>query len=72
MGKLKERMLELIDRLDELEQAKEKVEDVLYYIEDAEQSLPNDYAGPHHSQMEWEETLAQIETEIEEIRRKIE
>ena len=36
MGKLKERMLELIDRLDELEQAKEKVEDVLYYIEDAD------------------------------------
>ena len=67
MGKLKERMLEMIDRLEELEEAKEKVEDLLYYIEEATNCLPEGIPASHHSEMEWCDVLSQIESEIDEI-----
>tara|TARA_R100000458_G_C8278539_1_gene254972 strand:- start:14785 stop:15009 length:225 start_codon:yes stop_codon:yes gene_type:complete len=67
MSEMKKRLEEMIARLEELEEAKEKVEDLLYYIEEATNCLPDGIMPSHHSEMEWCDTLSQIESEIDEI-----
>jgi len=55
----------LADRYAELETAKEGVETLLYTMQDID--LPYGIEGSHHAEMEWGETLEQIENEMQEI-----
>ena len=61
----------LAERYEALERAKDKVEDCLAYIEEAESYLPDGIYGSHHSSMEWGETLCQIEEEMAQIEAKL-
>jgi len=68
---IKEELEALVARYEALETAKEKVEDCLCYIDEAESYLPDGIYGSHHSEMEWSETLSQIEEEIAQIEAKL-
>ena len=60
-----EEMERLSKRYAELKTAKEAVEDLLCQME--EMPLPSGIEGSHHADMEWGETLEQIESEVQEI-----
>ena len=64
-----EEMNKLAERYSELEDAKEQVEDLLMRIEEI--ALPSGIEGSHHAEMEWGDTLAQIENEMQEIENRI-
>ena len=64
-----EEMHRLAERYAELEGAKDVVEGLLYCMETLD--LPSGIGGSHHSEMEWYETLKQIESEMQEIEDRI-
>ena len=64
-----EEMNRLAERYAELEDAKEAVEDLLMTMEEI--SLPSGIEGSHHADMEWGDTLEQIENEMQEIEDRI-
>ena len=64
-----EEMNKLAERYSELEDAKEQVEDLLMRIEEI--ALPSGIYGSHHSEMEWGDTLEQIENEMQAIEDRI-
>jgi prefoldin subunit 5 len=64
-----EEMKRLTERYAELEKAKEEVEVLIMTMQDID--LPSGIEGSHHAEMEWEETLEQIENEMQEIEDKI-
>ena len=64
-----EEMKGLAERYAELEDAQRAVEDLLMTMEEI--SLPSGIGGSHHSEMEWYDTLKQIENEMQEIENKI-
>ena len=64
-----EEMNRLAERYAELEDAKEAVEDLLMTMEEI--SLPSGIEGSHHADMEWGDTLEQIENEMQAIEDKI-
>ena len=64
-----EEMNKLAERYSELEDAKEGVEELLYLIETI--GLPSGIERSHHSEMEWYDTLKQIESEKQAIEDKI-
>lgn len=64
-----EEMHRLAERYAELEGAKDVVEGLLYCMETL--ALPSGIEGSHHAEMEWGETLAQIESEMQAIEDRI-
>ncbi len=64
-----EEMNRLAERYAELEGAKDVVEGLLYCMETLD--LPSGIEGSHHSEMEWYDTLKQIESEMQAIEDKI-
>jgi len=63
---------DLKDRIRNLNQAKEMVESVLYYIEEAESYCRSaDVEGSHHGEMEYQDVLCRIEEELEDIESKL-
>ena len=64
-----EEMNKLAERYSELEDAKGAGEELLYLIETI--ALPSGIEGSHHSEMEWYDTLKQIENEMQEIEDRI-
>lgn len=64
-----EEMNRLAERYSELEDAKEQVEDLLMTMEEI--FLPSGIEGSHHADMEWGDTLQQIENEMQEIEDRI-
>ena len=62
-------MERLSERYAELESAQRAVEDLLCRMEEI--SLPSGIEGSHHADMEWGETLEQIESEMQEIEDKV-
>lgn len=64
-----EEMNRLAERYAELEDAKGEVEELLYLIEGI--ALPSGIEGSHHSEMEWYDTLKQIESEMQHIEDRI-
>ena len=56
---------EMAERYAELEQAREEIEDQLMRMETLD--LPGGIEGSHHASMEWNDTLSQIQSEIDEI-----
>tara|TARA_R100000005_G_C4863943_1_gene123875 strand:- start:352 stop:576 length:225 start_codon:yes stop_codon:yes gene_type:complete len=63
---------DLKDRIKNLNEAKQMVEDVLYYIEQVEY-LCRDVGvqGSHHGEMEYQDVLCRIEEELEDIESKL-
>ena len=64
-----EEMNRLAERYSELEEVKTEVEDLLMTM--GEISLPSGIEGSHHAEMEWGDTLEQIENEMQEIENRI-
>ena len=62
-------MERLSERYAELESAQTAVEDLLCRMEEI--SLPSGIEGSHHADMEWGDTLEQIESEMQEIEDKV-
>jgi len=59
---------DLKDKIKKLNYAKEMVENVLYYIEEAESYCRSaDVEGSHHGEMEYHDVLGRIEDELSEI-----
>ena len=56
---------ELAERYADLERAREEIEDLLMRMEFID--LPFGIVGSHHADMEWNATLSQIQSEIDEI-----
>ena len=56
---------ELAERYAELERARGEIEALLMRMESID--LPSGIMGSHHADMEWSDTLSQIESEIDEI-----
>jgi len=64
---------DLKDKVKSLNQAKEMVENVLYYIEEAESYCRSaDVEGSHHGEMEYQDVLCRIEDELSEIENALE
>ena len=66
-----EEMNRLAERYAELETAKDAVEDLIMTMEEVDSSLPSGIEGSHHADMEWGDTLEQIENEMREIENRI-
>ena len=64
-----EEMKRLTERYAELERAKEGIEDLIMTMQDIH--LPSGIEGSHHAEMEWCDTLEQIENEMQEIEDRI-
>ena len=56
---------ELAERYADLERAREEIEDLLMRMKSID--LPRGIVGSHHADMEWNDTLSQIQSEIDEI-----
>lgn len=66
---LKTKLDETMDRIQELTDAKEAVENILMNIEALD--LPNGIQGSHHAEMEFGRTLSSIEEELQELQDKV-
>ena len=71
-------MTELLDNLDELKeravelyQVQEKLWDLLSLIEEVEGMMPDGIMGSHHAEMEYGDTLIQVDAELQEIEDKV-
>jgi hypothetical protein len=64
-----EEMKRLTERYSDLEAAKDAVLDLILTMEEI--SLPSGIMGSHHADMEWSDTLEQIENEMQEIEDRI-
>ena len=66
-----DRLEELKERATELYEVREKLWDLMGLIEEVESYLPADIMGSHHAEMEYGETLSQVEDEIQAIEDKV-
>ena len=66
---IEKELRELADRYSELESAFDDVQDLLLSMEEI--CLPNGIEGSHHAEMEWSDTLCQIEEEMTEIQDRL-
>ena len=64
-----EEMQRLTERYAELERAKGAIEDLIISMQEI--SLPSGIEGSHHADMEWGDTVQQIENEMQEIEDRI-
>ena len=62
---------DLKDRYSELYEVREKLWDLMGLIEEVEGMLPHDIMGSHHAEMEYGDTLSQVEDEIQAIEDKV-
>ena len=67
MSSVIDRLEELKERATELEEVREKLWDLLGMIEEVESYLPADIMGSHHAEMEYGDTLSQVEDELQEL-----
>jgi len=63
---------EMKERYIELEEFREKLWDLTGMIEEVECSLPAGIMGSHHADMEYQDTLCQVEEELQAIQDKVE
>lgn len=63
---------EMKERASELQEVREKLWDIMYLIEEIEGMLPHDIMGSHHAEMEYGDTLSQVEDELQAIQDKVE
>lgn len=63
---------EMKARFMELEEVRNKLWDLIGMIEEVEGMLPHDIMGSHHAEMEYGDTLYQVEQELQEIEDKVE
>ena len=63
---------DLKERYTELSEVREKLWDLMGLIEEVEGMLPSDIMGSHHAEMEYGDTLSQVEDEMQEIEDKVE
>lgn len=63
---------EMKERVVELTQMRDKLWDLVGMIEEVESSLPDGIMGSHHAEMEYSDTLSQVEDELQEIENKVE
>tara|TARA_R100000152_G_C6703871_1_gene132794 strand:- start:450 stop:668 length:219 start_codon:yes stop_codon:yes gene_type:complete len=66
-----DRLEELKQRATELEEIREKLWDLMGMIEEVESYLPADIMGSHHAEMEYGDTLEQVENELQAIEDKV-
>jgi predicted RNase H-like nuclease len=66
-----DRLEELKERATELEEVREKLWDLLCLIEEVENMMPENILGSHHAEMEYGDTLAEVEQELQEIEDKV-
>tara|TARA_R100001510_G_C7656384_1_gene216359 strand:- start:6314 stop:6580 length:267 start_codon:yes stop_codon:yes gene_type:complete len=66
-----EALNEMKERLSELIEVRDKLWDLLGLIEEVEGLLPSDIMGSHHADMEYGDTLEQVEGEIQDIEYKV-
>ena len=71
MSSVIDRLEELKERATELEEVREKLWDLLGLIEEVESYLPADIMGSHHAEMEYGDTLCQVEEELQAIQDKV-
>lgn len=64
-----EEMKRLTERYAELERTKGDIEGLIMTMQDIH--LPSGIEGSHHAEMEWCDTLEQIENEMQEIEDRI-
>ncbi len=62
---------DLKERYNELYEVREKLWDLMGLIEEVEGMLPHDIMGSHHAEMEYGDTLSQVEDEIQSIEDKV-
>ena len=66
-----EALVEMKERLSELLEVRDKLWDLMGLIEEVEGLLPSDIMGSHHADMEYSDTLEQVEGEIQDIEDKV-
>ena len=66
-----EALNEMKERLSELIEVRDKLWDLMGLIEEVEELLPNDIMGSHHADMEYSDTLEQVEGAIQDIEDKV-
>jgi len=66
---IEKELRELADRFAMLEAAFDDVQDLLLSMEEI--CLPYGIEGSHHAEMEWSDTLCQIEDEMTEIQDRL-
>lgn len=66
-----EALVEMKERLSELLEVRDKLWDLMGLIEEVEGMLPHDIMGSHHAEMEYGDTLSQVEGEIQDIEDKV-
>lgn len=66
---IKGKLEETVARIEELREAKETVENILFYI--SELNLPDGINDSHHAEMEYNDVHSEIEDELEELERKV-
>jgi hypothetical protein len=66
-----EALVEMKERLSELLEVRGKLWDLMGLIEEVEGLLPSDIMGSHHADMEYGDTLEQVEGEIQDIEDKV-
>ncbi len=72
MSSIIDKLEEMKERASELEEIREKLWDLTGLIEEVESSLPAGIIGSHHADMEYQDTLCQVEDELQEIQDKVE
>jgi len=72
MSSVIERLEAMKERATELEEIREKLWDLMGMIEEVESYLPAGIMGSHHAEMEYGDTLSQVEDELQEIQDKVE
>ena len=59
------------ERLSDLREVRDKLWDLMGLIEEVEGMLPHDIMGSHHGEMEYGDTLTQVEEEIQDIEDRV-
>ena len=71
MSYVTEKLEAMKERAEELEIVHDKLLDILHYIEELEYILPEGIYGSHHAEMEYSDTLSQVEEELQELKDKV-
>jgi len=72
MSSVIERLEAMKERATELEEIREKLWDLMGMIEEVESYMPEGIMGSHHAEMEYGDTLCQVEEELQAIQDKVE
>ena len=72
MSSVLDRLEEMKERASELYDIREKLWDLMGMIEEVESYLPDGIMGSHHAEMEYGDTLCQVEDELQAIQDKVE